>query len=96
MEPPECLAASTIVPVHIFPEVLSQPSGQEIPHEPEAHAWVCDCTREEGLLCGANSPPKSSSPRISCLNRKGLVDHVDGTCAQQLLMYACGVSYSVT
>ena len=31
---------------------------QEIPVEPEDRTWVCDCTREGGLLCGAKFSTK--------------------------------------
>ena len=53
VEPPECLAEGTVAPFLVFPVALPQPSSQEIPEEPEAHTWVCYCTREGGLLCGA-------------------------------------------
>ena len=52
VELPESLAAGTVVPFPAFPVALPQLSSQEIPAEPEAHTWVCDCTREGGLLCG--------------------------------------------
>ena len=58
VEPPECLSAGANVPVHACPEVLPLPSDQEIPNEPEAHTWVCDCRREGGLLCGAKFSTK--------------------------------------
>ena len=57
--------------ISCFPVALPQPSSQEIPKELEAHSWVCDCTREGGLLCGAKFSIKSSSPRISCKTQGG-------------------------
>ena len=50
---PQCLVAGTVEPVPMFPDDVPQPSSQEIPEEPEAQTWVCDCTREGSLLCGA-------------------------------------------
>ena len=46
VEPPECLVAGADVPVLVFPDVVAQPSSQEIPEVPVARTWVCDCTRE--------------------------------------------------
>ena len=94
VEPPECLAAGTVVPVHAFPEVVPRPSGQEIPEEPEAHTLVCDCTREGGLLRGAKfSNEKQLSTQIMHTEEE-LMAHVRGACAQQLPMFARGVSSS--
>ena len=75
--------------------VLPPPSSQEILAGPEDHTWVCDCTKEGSLLCGTSSLHKKRSPqRISCIHREGLMRHVRGACAQQLRMFARGVSPS--
>ena len=86
--PPECMVAGTVVPVPVFPGVLPRPSSQEIPVELEDHTWVCDRTREEVLRGAKLSTKKTSSQRISCIHKVGLMVHVRGACAQQLPMFA--------
>ena len=69
--PPECLVEGTVAAVPMFPSVLPQPSSQEIPIEPEDQTWVCDCTREGGLLYGAKFSTKKKQLTKHIMHTQG-------------------------